>query len=210
MLCCGVLCCAVVVPWGWQEGRGLAVLACSAVAKRYYYVPLTQGAQKQSVIGARAVGACMARAAMLCPALCCAVPCCSGGREREVLPGILRCDSGRRACASSQTLCETCFAPALPPCSPARSPQAEAKAELQAFVRVSAAAGAAPAFSLGPAGAVVTTGGQSLAEQALCDRLLSLLAGVEAAAAPLALEEALAVPPPVALRDDDSMLPLTW
>ncbi|PSC74794.1 hypothetical protein C2E20_2429 [Micractinium conductrix] len=86
----------------------------------------------------------------------------------------------------------------------------EAKAELQAFVRVSAAAGAAPAFSLGPAGAVVTTGGQSLAEQALCDRLLSLLAGVEAAAAPLALEEALAVPPPVALRDDDSMLPLTW
>lgn len=56
----------------------------------------------------------------------------------------------------------------------------------------------------------VTAGGQTLGEQQLTDRLLSLLSGVEAAPEALSLEGALRRPPPAAQRDDDSRLPLTW
>ncbi|KAL4421748.1 hypothetical protein ABPG77_009731 [Micractinium sp. CCAP 211/92] len=87
----------------------------------------------------------------------------------------------------------------------------EAKAELLQFMRsTSAASGAAPALSLTPTGAVVTAGGQTLGEQQLTDRLLSLLSGVEAAPEALSLEGALRRPPPAAQQDDDSRLPLTW
>ncbi|KAL4431445.1 hypothetical protein ABPG75_006701 [Micractinium tetrahymenae] len=87
----------------------------------------------------------------------------------------------------------------------------EAKAELLLFVRsVPGAGGAAPVLSLTTTGAVVATGGQTLGEQQLTDRLLSLLSGVEAAPEALSLEGALRLPPPAAQRDDDSRLPLTW
>lgn len=98
---------------------------------------------------------------------------------------------------------------------------AEAKAELLEFVRSpppSAAAAAAaglpdvalpPVLSLSPTGAVVSAGGQSLAEQALTDRLLQLLSGVEPAKGALSLEAALQEPPPQQ-QDDGRRLPLTW
>ncbi|EFN51564.1 expressed protein [Chlorella variabilis] len=97
----------------------------------------------------------------------------------------------------------------------------EAKAELLEFVRSpppSAAAAAAaglpdvalpPVLSLSPTGAVVSAGGQSLAEQALTDRLLQLLSGVEPAKGALSLEAALQEPPPQQ-QDDGRRLPLTW
>lgn len=57
--------------------------------------------------------------------------------------------------------------------------------------------------------AQVAAGGQSLAEQALTDRLLLMLSAVEAAPSHLTVESALQQPPP-RLQDDDSRLPLTW
>jgi hypothetical protein len=90
---------------------------------------------------------------------------------------------------------------------------AEAKAELLEFSRSSSASGAAPglpAFLLSPTGAAAAAGGQTLAEQALTDRLLQLLAGVEPAGAPLSLEAALQVPPPQPQGEDGARLPLTW
>lgn len=54
----------------------------------------------------------------------------------------------------------------------------------------------------------VASGGQTLEEQALTDRLLKLLSGVEPAA-PLCIAGALAQPPPV-VGGEGSRLPLTW
>lgn len=54
----------------------------------------------------------------------------------------------------------------------------------------------------------MASGGQTLEEQALTDRLLKLLSGVEAGT-PLCLESALAQAPPV-VGGEGSRLPLTW
>jgi hypothetical protein len=53
----------------------------------------------------------------------------------------------------------------------------------------------------------VSTGGHSLSDQALTDRLLQLLSG--AAGEPLMLTTALAEAPPQQ-QDDGGRLPLTW
>lgn len=58
--------------------------------------------------------------------------------------------------------------------------------------------------------AQVSGGAQSLREAELVDRLLHLLASVEANAEPLSVGAALLLPPPPPRSDDDSRLPLTW
>jgi hypothetical protein len=55
----------------------------------------------------------------------------------------------------------------------------------------------------------VAAAGQPWGEQALTDRLLRLLSGVEPGAEPLTLQAALAEPPPRP-QDDAGRLPLTW
>ncbi|KAI3424327.1 hypothetical protein D9Q98_009880 [Chlorella vulgaris] len=93
----------------------------------------------------------------------------------------------------------------------------EAKAELQHFLRSTpepaagaggeGMAGLQPKYSLSSSGLTVSTGGHSLSDQALTDRLLQLLSG--AAGEPLMLTTALAEAPPQQ-QDDGGRLPLTW